>query len=210
MLVPLKSSTFETAATTRTTRFRCDMRSGADANTSDGGTLIEFESVRSGVESDGPTVLHLESTLSLTQTAGPITLVGVGANFVIDGSKYGIVMPTGGISGSIFSIAPGVNANFRTSRSPAATRHQQAAASRIVVRWLSSIPASPTLRLNTVVESINEGNLTVTGSTLSGNSASGSGGGILNFGTLVVTDSTLSGNSAGQAAACSRIWARST
>jgi hypothetical protein len=43
----------------------------------------------------------------------------------------------------------------------------------------------------------NAGTLTVTSSTLSGNSASDIGGGILNnFGTLTVTNSTLSGNSA--------------
>jgi hypothetical protein len=43
----------------------------------------------------------------------------------------------------------------------------------------------------------NTGSLTVSGSTLSGNSAvDGSGGGITNFGTLTVSDSTLSGNSA--------------
>ena len=39
-------------------------------------------------------------------------------------------------------------------------------------------------------------NLTITNSTLSGNSAGGSGGGIYNYlGTLMVTNSTLSGNS---------------
>jgi len=43
----------------------------------------------------------------------------------------------------------------------------------------------------------NDGTLTVTNSTLSGNSApSGDGGGIINHGTLTVTNSTLSGNSA--------------
>jgi predicted outer membrane repeat protein len=41
----------------------------------------------------------------------------------------------------------------------------------------------------------NKGTLTVTNSTLAGNSAAG-GGGILNDGTLRVTNSTLSGNSA--------------
>jgi hypothetical protein len=38
---------------------------------------------------------------------------------------------------------------------------------------------------------------TVTGGTLSGNSASNDGGGIWNDGTLTVSQSTLSGNSAG-------------
>src|SRR5205823_192585 len=43
----------------------------------------------------------------------------------------------------------------------------------------------------------NYGTLTVTSSTLSGNSASSyNGGGIANYGTLTVTSSTLSGNSA--------------
>ncbi|MGI8691106.1 MAG: choice-of-anchor Q domain-containing protein, partial [Thermomicrobiales bacterium] len=41
------------------------------------------------------------------------------------------------------------------------------------------------------------GTLTVTNSTLSANSTSGGGGGILNNGTLTVTNSTLAGNSAG-------------
>jgi len=44
---------------------------------------------------------------------------------------------------------------------------------------------------------INYGTLTVTNSTLSGNSASQKGGGILNAGTLTVTNSTLASNSAG-------------
>jgi hypothetical protein len=43
----------------------------------------------------------------------------------------------------------------------------------------------------------NNGPLTVSDSTLSGNSG-GDGGGIYNYGTLTVSDSTLSGNSAGQ------------
>jgi hypothetical protein len=42
----------------------------------------------------------------------------------------------------------------------------------------------------------NRGTLTVTSSTLSGNSAVYDGGGIYNYGTLTLTDSTLSGNSA--------------
>jgi fibronectin-binding autotransporter adhesin len=42
----------------------------------------------------------------------------------------------------------------------------------------------------------NGGTLTVAGSTLSGNSASQSGGGVYNSGTLTITSSTLSGNSA--------------
>jgi hypothetical protein len=41
----------------------------------------------------------------------------------------------------------------------------------------------------------NSGTLTVTNSTLSGNSADGMGGGILNFGTLTVQNSTLANNS---------------
>jgi hypothetical protein len=43
----------------------------------------------------------------------------------------------------------------------------------------------------------NYGALTVTGSTLSDNSATGDGGGIANYGILTVTGSSLSGNSAG-------------
>jgi hypothetical protein len=42
----------------------------------------------------------------------------------------------------------------------------------------------------------NHGTLTVTGTTLSGNSATYDGGGIANYGTLTVTSSTLSGNRA--------------
>ena len=42
----------------------------------------------------------------------------------------------------------------------------------------------------------NQGNATVTNSTLSGNSVGGSGGGVINGGNLTVTNSTLSGNSA--------------
>jgi CSLREA domain-containing protein len=41
-----------------------------------------------------------------------------------------------------------------------------------------------------------EGTLTLTGSTISGNSASGDGGGILGGGTMTITNSTFSGNSA--------------
>src|SRR2546421_695959 len=52
------------------------------------------------------------------------------------------------------------------------------------------------------LEGLLEPPVTVTGSTLSGNSASGfygggTGGGIYNSGTMTVTDSTLSGNSVG-------------
>ncbi|MBK9208823.1 MAG: S-layer homology domain-containing protein [Anaerolineales bacterium] len=43
---------------------------------------------------------------------------------------------------------------------------------------------------------LNNGTLTVTNSTLSGNSSTLGGGGISNYGTLTVTNSTLSGNSA--------------
>ena len=43
---------------------------------------------------------------------------------------------------------------------------------------------------------LNDGTLTVTNATLSGNSSTGYGGGISNAGTLAVTNSTLSGNSA--------------
>jgi hypothetical protein len=43
---------------------------------------------------------------------------------------------------------------------------------------------------------VNDGTLTVTGSTLAGNAASYTGGGIYNGGTLTVSNSTLSGNSA--------------
>ncbi len=42
----------------------------------------------------------------------------------------------------------------------------------------------------------NQGTLTLTNSTVSGNSASRAGGGIYNFGTLTLTNSTVSGNSA--------------
>jgi hypothetical protein len=45
---------------------------------------------------------------------------------------------------------------------------------------------------------LNFGTLTVSDSTLSGNSAGGGGGGIFNVGTLMVSGSTLSGNSAFQ------------
>jgi CSLREA domain-containing protein len=44
----------------------------------------------------------------------------------------------------------------------------------------------------------NFGTLTVTGSTISGNSAANTGGGIDNRGTLTVADSTISGNSGGE------------
>ena len=46
---------------------------------------------------------------------------------------------------------------------------------------------------------VNRGTLTLTNSTVSGNSAGslGSGGGIFSFGTLTLTNSTVSGNSAG-------------
>ncbi|MGH7224886.1 MAG: choice-of-anchor Q domain-containing protein, partial [Gemmataceae bacterium] len=43
----------------------------------------------------------------------------------------------------------------------------------------------------------NQGTLTVSNSTLSGNSTNGGGGGIINGGTLTVSNSTFSGNSAG-------------
>src|SRR6266487_3164603 len=51
-----------------------------------------------------------------------------------------------------------------------------------------------------------EGGLTLTNSTVSGNSATGSGGGIYNVGTLSLTNSTVSGNSA---ASCGGISSRS-
>ncbi|MBI5842518.1 MAG: cadherin domain-containing protein [Chloroflexi bacterium] len=76
------------------------------------------------------------------------------------------------------------------------------------VLWVNSSSAALTLQNLTIANGgiatgdgagvLNEGTLTITNSTFSGNSASGyNGGGIFNyFGTLTITNSTFSGNSA--------------
>jgi predicted outer membrane repeat protein len=109
----------------------------------------------------------MTGTISLTQ--GPLYLTG--PNTTITGPGANTLAISGSQLSRVFQIATGVTASFNGLTIENGAADQGGAF-------------------------LNAGNLTITGCTLSGSSASGNGGAISNTGTLSLASSTFSGNSA--------------
>jgi predicted outer membrane repeat protein len=147
----------------------------------------------------GDTTIHLASQLVLSQ------------DVTIDGGEHSVVISgdtnsdTNGDTG-IFEIRGGT-ATLKnlvlekgTGRQFPFPGHTEAEGGAVYVDYGAGLNLSDSTLLNNHANYggaiLNEGTLTVTGSTFSGNSAFNFGGAIKNLGTLIVTGSTFSGNSA--------------
>ena len=130
-------------------------------------------------EPGGTTIDFADNVTSpITLTNGSLNIT---TNLDIEGPGAGSLTVDGNDASTVFSVATGVTATI--------------AGLTIAHGFASSLASSQTVGGGIA----NDGTLTVTGTTLSNNSAgdSGYGGGIANYGTLSITDSTLSNNSAG-------------
>jgi hypothetical protein len=133
------------------------------------------------------------STVTLTQGLLDVSGTGGGTE-TIDGG--GIITVSGNHASRVFQVDTGVLADLTAL---AITAGQAAGNGGGVLNIGTLTVSNSTLSGNSANRTgggiENAGTLTVTDATLSGNSAGFDGGGIDNSGTLTVTDSTLSGNS---------------
>ena len=174
-------STADTATTTSctsSTNTTCTLR-GAISLATSGSDTITF--------TDAAFPANTPQTITLTTANGTLTLAtsvtinGTGHSVIVDGNctLTNGVCASGGVT--VFTVAPGVTA----------------ALTALTIQHGNII--SNTTGSGGGGGIANGGTLTVTNSTLSGNTASGNGGyggGIFNSGTLTVTNSTFSGNAA--------------
>ena len=151
-------------------------------------------------------VLRVGSTLTLSELAGPMAIVGLGASSLeIDGDTSAVYAVHGGFSGSIFSVANGVNATISGltiigANSPSfgggIYNNGNLALINSTIGYCQAEYGGAIANLTV---------LTVTGSTFIGSSASKDGGGIFNGGALTMTGSTVSGNTADQGGGISNL-----
>src|SRR5262249_7678645 len=112
---------------------------------------------------------------TITLSAGPLELYVVNATVMVTIDGGGRITISGNDASGVFQIDTGVRAELDGL----------------------TITHGHVIAFNGGPGLLNNGTLTVSNCTLSGNSANGSGGGISNSGTLTVSNSTLSGNTAG-------------
>jgi hypothetical protein len=178
--------------------------SQANANTNTAGSVIQFDPTVFAT----PQTLTLSSTLSLSETAGPEVISGPGAN---------LLTVSGNNSVQVFSVSGGVTASFMG----------------LTISGGLAVPGGGIFNLGTTSVSNSNiadnskggidnyaGTLTISDSTVAGNSgvygggifnnydsttiisastitgnSAQNGGGVDNYGTLTVTNSTIAGNS---------------
>ncbi len=140
-----------------------------------------------------PTVFATSQTITLNS---PLTLSDSSGTTIITGPAAGVIL-SGGISVGLFDVKAGVTA---TLSDLSLIDGKSSSGGAIVDQGTLTITSS-TLSGNTTTglggAVVVTGSLTVVNSTLASNSAAGSGGAIENVGSVTVLDSTLSANQAG-------------
>ena len=159
----------------------------ANANSTSGGSEIQFD----------PTVFNAAMPQTITLTA-PLALQETGGPEVIDGPGAAVLTISGGNANQVFSVAAGSTASIAgLSISGGNASGNGGGIDNAGTLTLSNLAITGnTATSGGGIQNEVTGVLTLSGCTLSANTANGPGGGIDNAGTLSVTNSTLTGNSA--------------
>jgi hypothetical protein len=136
-------------------------------------------------------------TATITLTSGPLELSGTGATETIDGDGR-ITVSARDVS-RVLQVDAGVRADFYgLAITHGRVSDDGAGIANAGTLTLSGCTLSANSASNSGGGVSNSGALEVTGSTLSGNTAGANGGAIYNSGTLMVSNSTLASNFAGR------------
>jgi len=143
-------------------------------------------------EGNGGGVLNDHATLRLTNCAVDFNGAANGGGIYNDGSSG---------SATLTIINSTVRGNFSPAGAGIFNDGDQGSATLTIINSVvsdnQSTNGSPPKDVGVAGGILNGGTLTITNSTVTGNSASNEGGGILNGGALTVISSTISGNRAG-------------